>query len=49
MSLEIHRVVDLDQVPFWLVGRKSAIYLLTVFFNLSNFLSSLYNLFFNLI
>jgi hypothetical protein len=25
-----------DQLPFWLVGRKSAIYLLTVFFNLSD-------------
>jgi hypothetical protein len=25
-----------DQLPFWLVGRKSATYLLTVFFSLCN-------------
>jgi hypothetical protein len=48
-SNPVHRVVDLDQLPFCLVGRKSAKYLLTVFFNLSNLFIIFKQFIFNLI
>jgi hypothetical protein len=37
-----------DQPPFWLVGRKSALYLLTVFFKLSNLIIIFTQFIFNL-